>query len=846
MLRPITIISSLLALSSHAQDTISLTNGDSFTGSLLEISEDQSIVFKFEEAEKPLHIKSGGLTRLSLKTLDTTSSSHNEKVTLINGDELPCSIKSMDDKHLNISTSYAGNFKIPRAQISKLNFDNKFQSLIYTGPKSAKEWETLETHDGWGYTSKKLTINGRGIAAQKFDIPENFILRFQFAWTGTSPKLKLHFGGREKSIEKKIDRYYLDYNSAGFQMTRSTPRRFNTLGRAELRPKDIQEKKLLIELRVDRQNNEITLYTDNRKLKSFSDNTPNSPLGEWLLFESNQSNAENIKISNLQILEWKGAELAKEEDNELIDTETDILRDSQNLRFKGSAKEIKKKGDKLTIIFDSKTSKKSLTIPSDRTSVIHFRSNSPFQLTTKIASLFILLFGLQSYAQEDKLEETLPPSSTLSFTNDNTFSGEIHSWEPGKILLSNPNLKNKTTLFTRNLLKISLSEEPASQTISPAHDHEATIFIKGRFNQEKASDQIKGQIKQITDNAITVQTNYAGELEIDRKFITNMEVQSKKSNLYAGPSDIDNWNLINSDDSWYFRNGTFISGSKSGQIAKDIGLESPAYISFNIDWKNSLYIKTLLFSDDPEDSRPSNYYELSLRNTYVSMRKYTKENGSSSMERSALRLKLQNSDTAFVEIYANSDKGVFHLYIDGEKTHTFTDRGIKKGKFGSSLHFDNDTRSPTRIRNIRASRWNGNLPTTKEVDAFTKLKGEGERILLKNGDAIIGKIGEVKEGITVVETKYSPARIPIAGLRSINMKGAFKDKHSPKMEAQDVKAYFRDGGWIILKLESIESDKMTGFHQAFGRKTFKLSAFDQVEFNIYDKQLNNERTSNIW
>lgn len=461
-------------------------------------------------------------------------------------------------------------------------------------------------------------------------------------------------------------------------------------------------------------------------------------------------------------------------------------------------------------------------------------------LLLALVSVSSLLPGLSAVAQDAGKTE-----ARLTFLNGDSISGEIKTWNDGRISILNPKIKQDLNLKTTNLLKIDLKKpgfqpEPGKKT-----NHEAIITLQHRFGSEQAHDQLKGQLVQITDDAITLNTDYAGEVVIDRKFIVNMDISSNNANIYAGPNNLEEWYQPDSDNSWNFKNSSLISGGTvGGQLSKDIGLEDLCYMSFFMDWKQSPNIKLLLFSDDFETSRPDNYYEMVIRNNYLYMRKFTSEDGSDPMDGSTSIRQLTGMDTAFVEIFMNKKKGTFDILMDGEIVASISDRNATPERFGSSLHFVSEPRSPVRLRDLRVSRWSGRLPSKDDESAFEKLKGEGQRILLKNGDAIIGKLGKVDNGVLKVETKYTPIPIPVSGMRSIYMKTA--EKNQPKQEIGDVKAYFTHGGWVIMKLVSLDPDKLVGYHQAFGEKAFNLDAFSQIEFNIYDPNMNAVRIGPSW
>lgn len=372
MLRILTITTLSIASLWAAKDNITLKNGDFITGSLVEINEDQSVLFNFKEASEPLKIDAKQISKINLDLENTNPKSHSERVFLSNGDEIPCDIKSIDADKISFSTSFAGDFTVPRNQITKINFDNKVESIVYAGPTEKDKWDTL---DNWKINNDALYVNGRGTAAIKLDLPNNFILRYTLEWKGDSPKFKTHFGGRSNTTQEKIDRYYMDFNAAGFQMTRVTSRKFDPLGKYSQNMRDLKNNRVNIELRVDRQGNDILLFVDDEQVAKFSDDSGNPPIGSWLIFESNQGNSENLTIRNIKVIEWAGTALTKGKQKEVVQVDADVLRDDQNLRYTGTIEKIKTVGTKRFLVFNSKFSKNSLEVPFEKASVIFFKKD---------------------------------------------------------------------------------------------------------------------------------------------------------------------------------------------------------------------------------------------------------------------------------------------------------------------------------------------------------------------------------------------------------------------------------------------------------------------------------------
>lgn len=359
-----------LACTSLAEDIVRFTNGDIMSGSIIDITDNGAIRFAYPDAADTLEISADGLTSLTFDQPNDSLKSHGERLYLTNGDELPCDIKSMDDKSIQFSTWYAGDFVVPRSEVSKIRFDNKLESTIFSGPNNLEEWDDAEN---WTVDQQTLMVNGQGVISKAFDLTNNFIIRFNLEWEGSSPRFRLHMCGRENTTTNRIDRYYLDFNSAGFQFTRVTPRNFQKLGKADLLPRELKQPRITIELKVDRQNQQIVLYVNGQELGSFDDTSSSSPIGTFVVFESNQRDGDILRIKNLQILEWGGNALTRQKNEEIANKDADTLFDSEGLRFSGAATKIAKTNDKLTIFFDSKFSKDTLKVPSSRAAMLYLR-----------------------------------------------------------------------------------------------------------------------------------------------------------------------------------------------------------------------------------------------------------------------------------------------------------------------------------------------------------------------------------------------------------------------------------------------------------------------------------------
>ena len=61
------------------------------------------------------------------------------------------------------------------------------------------------------------------------------------------------------------------------------------------------------------------------------------------------------------------------------------------------------------------------------------------------------------------------------------------------------------------------------------------------------------------------------------------------------------------------------------------------------------------------------------------------------------------------------------------------------------------------------------------------------------------------------------------------------------MEAGDVRAWFHEGGYVTIKMHSFDGKKIKGYSQVYGDAEFDASAFEKIEFNIWNEKINTIR-----
>ncbi|MEO1856761.1 MAG: hypothetical protein ABGY95_05265 [Rubritalea sp.] len=441
-----------------------------------------------------------------------------------------------------------------------------------------------------------------------------------------------------------------------------------------------------------------------------------------------------------------------------------------------------------------------------------------------------------------------PPGkrSRVNFANGDKVSGTVVNMDADL-------LEFKSTLFPKNvffnkpaILDLELDQsQPKIDIDFTQADHMAELQLEGRYGQEEQRDTLRGQLSQIADDHVILSTWYAGELKVQRDLIHSIKIKSNQTDLYSGPNSLEEWQEENSASSWRFENNALISGNSRSVISKDIGLLDQSVLKFQLQWKNTIALTLNLFANSPQKAKLENYYELRMQTNYMYMQKRIKNERPPQLDRAPNSSYDHASNSAEYAIYMDKKKGVFHVFINGDKAHTFTDHAATPKLLGSSIHLRNDNENKMRISNIRLEKWNGAIPSgLEEEEALEQLKGEGQRILLANGDTVVGQIGKINNGMLDVKTEHADLKLPLFGIRDLQLPAT--EENHPKMQSNDVKAYFKDGGWIILNVKSIDDKFLHGSHEAIGNHAFRIDAFEKIELNIYKLSYAKIRKEQVW
>ncbi len=456
-----------------------------------------------------------------------------------------------------------------------------------------------------------------------------------------------------------------------------------------------------------------------------------------------------------------------------------------------------------------------------------------------IATVVMVVAG-SSLAQET--------TSSVSFSNSDHLTGSMASLTPDRLVWQSDILEAPTAFLLDKVLDVTL---PASQPESKAR-HQASVTLTN-------GDLVRGELASVSDDAVELDTWFAGRMKFNRLMIADIRIAERPDLIYRGPAGIAGWKQSGSTPAWSFQNGALRSNG-SGSIARELpDLPDECSLAFDLAWRDRLTIRVILLSDDLTNDRPSAGYELQIQSRNVTLRS---SKGQRFIGQTTNVPMLQENEKARIELRASARSGKVSLYIDGQVIENWTDSQLKRSTFGKGIHFISQEISPVQVSRIEVAAWDGETEALPDARFQFANRGFGDdqedeppasstapdpkagRMELRNGDSIAGEVQDIVDGMIRVKTQFREVKLPVEALRSLALKPV--DLEESIRKNGDVRAWFPDGSSLVFRLDQVGDGTITGFSQNFGTATFKLAAFNRIEFNIYELDLEDVRIANGW
>lgn len=470
------------------------------------------------------------------------------------------------------------------------------------------------------------------------------------------------------------------------------------------------------------------------------------------------------------------------------------------------------------------------------------------------------------------------PSDLLRFTNGDQLHGTFQGIKDGpQAIWQREDLTAPVDFKISQLRHIVLrGGRPLKSLTSLSH----VALVNG--------DRIPGTIAGLDDEAVTLDTPFAGTLRVPRNQVAMLAPSPLGGRVhYHGPFVEDEWKMSHasypdglppvvadaakdadsldapgrwkfSGSAWYWQN----KSSGTALLRKEV-MPDRAIVRFDLAWKNRLSIAIGFHADfarpkptlepgegENEDlKRPirfvpgdsavlpilfGNSYVLHIFASHLMLyRTSVNAEGVAGIERvqvNANSIRLGESGKVTMEIRSNRLNGQISLFIDGEFAAQWNESvnpgAILQAEKGSGLGFVVQTESAAvRLSDIMIAEWNGMPDSARSLQV-----DDQDIVLLSNGiDRFSGNVKSLKDGKVRLDAKHGDFQFPLEDVAEIRFAKNNLAKAAEE-SADDVIVRLSPLGQVTGRPLSGSSSAIRLLHPVVGEMSFNLDSAVMLDF----------------
>lgn len=409
-----------------AADDVQLAGGGKLSGRVLSIQQGGAMLLESPLSAEPLALKGSGVRRVDFSPPDSVPPPADARIELRNGDFLPVTVLGFSrEDGLSVRSEAVGEMTIPSQNLRSLTVGMRPAKLIYRGPDDLANW-TSDRRGGrnWTLNGDRLVVDGSGQIGRMLDVPDQHTIRASLSWQG-QPNFQLSFCDPLEDQGTRTDRYYLQFANAGLEIKRESaegPRRYNTVGMLNRTPDQFRNRRMDIEIRVDRRESVIHLAINGEPEGRFMDPFGNTPTAGGISLVSNAATGNVQEIRNLTVESWNDGETRLRVEDRGDDTR-DALIMREGDRFGGRLEAVRPEGDDLVFSFASDFQDRPLEVAGDEVSTVFFAGEDDPDAAAGTDGGFVLRFHDQgslavtsSSFASDEVAATHPLLGDLTLT----------------------------------------------------------------------------------------------------------------------------------------------------------------------------------------------------------------------------------------------------------------------------------------------------------------------------------------------------------------------------------------------------------------------------------------------
>jgi hypothetical protein len=375
-------------------DNLILADDARLTGTVRSINEAGVVELATVLSPEPLLLKAGAVEKVEFSVPGSAAAPAGTLIELANGDLLPAAVESLDDTSLHVVTADAGRLSIPRTALKSMQLGVRQQKVVYRGPKNSEEWGLYaERSKNWQFANDALTANGPSQAARDFDAPPQFILKFTLKWQA-NPMFKIYFADPLTPKVELVDRYFMQYGSAGLEIKResSKGKRYQTVIQLPRTPDQFPSDELAVEIRVDRKTSRLHLLLNGEPEGAGVDPVGDPPQGNGVVLVSNSPAGPVQEIRGIEILELDTAGTRHRAEGR-GDVKTDSLISRDEDRWGGRLIGIRKGPEGAVFSFKSDFQEEPLELAEADVSAVFFAKPAQTDVLAPVHQFVLRLRG---------------------------------------------------------------------------------------------------------------------------------------------------------------------------------------------------------------------------------------------------------------------------------------------------------------------------------------------------------------------------------------------------------------------------------------------------------------------
>ena len=435
--------------------------------------------------------------------------------------------------------------------------------------------------------------------------------------------------------------------------------------------------------------------------------------------------------------------------------------------------------------------------------------------------------------------------SQLNFSNGDSLKGKVMKLTPTDIHFQHPAFKEKDNTQVLQLDKIE-SITSIKKLAPPSNTFESIghLTMVPRFNKNLKLDVYQGMVKTITDQHVLIDTTYAGELKLNKKFLTKLDIYNNKGTIIPNLGKLDDWIITPADSNILEKEGTF-HFPRSNNNRRD----SNRVISQKVDYPELFHHRFSISKQNPNDylnffvgyfgnktaqSYPEktsivlsvNYNKLQLVKDDEQGRVNLAERRLENIDANVLKKKL----VWVFDTYVNTKEKTLSVYINDSIVFKNIDlQNIDLEEKGEHLYFKlSSANSTLELKELTLRHWSGSKPAILPKNRI-QLNEEGKYVRLQNGDLMLGTIQKIEDGAASIKTEYGVFKVKLSNISTLDVGN--KEEEEIKMCAGDARLTFFDGSKFIVEIKNIENGFISGSSQVFeGVQQFDLKQIYSIEF----------------